>query len=129
MFPNSTATCLAIPDFLAGRIVVRIVERSAVGLNRPGSEDRVVEDTLHAVAVSRILGDAKQVACDLEVPVGAARRLKAGVSERKTVAELAGPGFAKCFIRTPSAGGEALRLLSAFRSRSWRLADAFRFPV
>jgi hypothetical protein len=42
------------------------------------------------------------------VPVGAARRFEAGVGVSQALAELAAVGLAKGFVRTPSAGGEAL---------------------
>src|SRR5271169_5189931 len=92
---------LPVPNFLAGVGVVGVVERSAIGLNGPGSEDGVVEHALHAVAVARILGDAKQVARDLEMAIGAAGSFKAGVSERQTVAELTNPGLSECFVGAP----------------------------
>src|SRR5579863_233808 len=77
---------LSVPDFPAGVGVVGIVKRSTVRLNRPCSENGVVKDALHAVAVTRILGDAKQVACDLKMAIGAARRFKAGVGEGEAIA-------------------------------------------
>ena len=63
-----------------------------------------------------VLGDAQQVARDLEMAVGAARSFKAGVSESKTISQLSRARFAERFIRAPAAGREALRLLQHLES-------------
>src|ERR1019366_511485 len=67
-----------------------------------------IEHALHAVAVAAVTGGAQQITGDLEVGVGAARSLKAGVGLGEALADLTATGLAKLLIRSPAAGGETL---------------------
>src|SRR5258708_10559529 len=107
---------LPVPNLLASGGIVRVVERGAIGLNGPRAENGVVKHALHAVAVARVFGDTQQVACDLEVAIGAAWSLKAGVTGRKTVAQLTRSGLTECFIWSPATRGKALCLDQHFET-------------
>src|SRR3546814_1256175 len=75
---RTTRPFRAVIDLLAGvEFVVRIIEGAAVGEHRHRAEHGVVEHALHAVAVTRIPGDAQQIAGQLEMRVRAAHRLEA----------------------------------------------------
>src|SRR3546814_3406088 len=67
---RTTRPFRAVIDLLAGvEFVVRIIEGAAVGEHRHRAEHGVVEHALHAVAVTRIPGDAQQIAGQLEMRV------------------------------------------------------------
>src|ERR1700733_6929995 len=93
-----------VMNFLRGVVVIGIIERSAIGQNRPRAGDRVVQDAFHAVAVARITGDAQQVTRDLEMAVNPAGRLEAGVRQAQALPEPIAPRRDKRFVRTPAAG-------------------------
>src|SRR5215831_2225536 len=113
---RATRPLLTIPNFLSRVGVVRIVERSTVGLNRPGSQNGVVEHAFHAVAVFRFLSDTQQVARDLEVTVGATGSFETGMGGRETIPQLPAPWLAKALVGTPSARDKALRGLQHFKT-------------
>ena len=90
-------------------VVVGVVEGVAVGLETFGSEDGVVEDALHGVAVAGVAGDAEEIAGELEVGVAAAGGFEAFVGFGKAGVEVAAFGGAEAFVGAPASGGEALR--------------------
>src|SRR5262245_3894903 len=94
---------------VAFEIVIRIIEGFSVRLERLGAKNGVVHHALHAIAIARIASDAQEVASQLEVRVGAAGRLKAAVSVGEAGGNVRAAWSAQNFVRSPAAGGEALR--------------------
>ena len=82
--PRATRPFVAVVDLAAVVVVVRIIEACSIGKNWISPGDSVVQHALHAVAVSRIARHPQQITSDLEVAVGAARGLKAGMSSAQT---------------------------------------------
>src|SRR5277367_5747324 len=97
-------------NFPARVVVVGIIERSAVGKDRPGAGDGVVEDALHAVAVAGVARNAHEVARDLEVSVSPARCFEAGMSFFQAGMESAAARHHEGFIGAPATGCETLFL-------------------
>jgi len=93
----------------AWSFVVGIVEAGSVFLEWLGAEDGVVENALHAVAIAAVTGDSEKIAHNFEVAIGAAGRLEAGMRFAEAGADLTTARNAEQLIRSPSAGGEALR--------------------
>src|SRR5690348_16842022 len=94
---------------LRGEVVIGIVEGMAVRFEPLCAQNRVVEDALHAVAVASVARDTQQVARELEVRVAAAGSFKAGMRFAEAVEQLARAWFHETLVRSPSAGGKALR--------------------
>src|SRR5579864_4401366 len=89
-------------------IVVRVIKRMTVGLERHGSEDGVVHHALHAVAVARVASHSQKIAGQLEVSIGTTRRLEAGMGFIQAVGEVGAAGSTKQLVWTPTACREAL---------------------
>jgi hypothetical protein len=96
-------------DFLALEVVVGVVKRPSVGLQRQGAKDRVVHHPLHAVAISRIACHPQQISRQFEMRVRSARRLKAAMRFSQAVEDIGTICFAQLLIRTPTARRVALR--------------------
>src|SRR3546814_16099390 len=82
--------------------------------SRHRAEHGVVEHALHAVAVTRIPGDAQQIAGQLEMRVRAAHRLEARleVAEQR-LGQFARPRFDEELARPPATRRPALLLAHA----------------
>src|SRR5271154_6457863 len=97
-------------NFLGRGVVVGIIERSAVGKDRPSAADGVVEDALHAVAVAGVARDAHEIAGDFEVSVSTAWCFEAGMTLFQTGMESAAARHHEGFIGSPASSGETLFL-------------------
>src|ERR1700687_879174 len=96
-------------NFLSLEVVVGVIKRSAVGLQRLGSQNGVVHHAFHTVAVPRLLSHTQQVAGQLEVSVRAAWRFKTAVAVREAGIDVVTIGSTKALIGSPASGRETLR--------------------
>ena len=90
-------------DFFGARtVVIGIVEAGAVGKNRLGARDGVVQHLFHVIPVMRVARHPQQISRDFELSVGATRGFKAGARLAQTLGKQSLPGFHKRFVWPPS---------------------------
>src|SRR6202021_215700 len=70
-------------DLASLEVIVRVVEGAPVGLQRLRTQNGVVHNALHTIAIARVVGHAEQVGRQLEGRVRATRRFKAAVALTK----------------------------------------------
>ena len=98
-------------DFFRGMaVVVGIIETSAVGLNRFRAGDGVVQHLFHAVPVTRVLRQAKQISGYLELTVRAARGLETGARFFQACGKQPFAWDDERLVGSPASGGIALFL-------------------
>ena len=89
--------------------VVGVIEAVAIFLDGSCSQDGVIENLLHAIAVAAVACGSHEVASYLKVRVGAAGGFKAGVIADEAFADFPASGSTKSLAGAPATGRETLR--------------------
>ena len=91
-------------------VVVGIVKGCAVRLNESRAANGVIKNALHAIAVTRVARRAQQIARNLKMAIGSARRLETGMRAFKACRKGASSRLYKRFVWSPPSGRVALLL-------------------
>ena len=91
-------------------VVIGIVKARAVRLDESRAANGVIKNALHAIAVTRVARHAQQIARNLKVAIGSARRLETGMRALEARREGPSSRLHKRFIWSPPSGRVALLL-------------------
>src|SRR5205809_784705 len=97
-------------------VVIGIVKARAVRLDESRAANGVIKNALHAIAVTRVARHAQQIARNLKVAIGSARRLETGMRALEARREGPSSRLHKRFIWSPRS--EERRVGKEWRSRA-----------
>ena len=76
-------------------MIIGVVERPAIGLQRFHAEHSVVENPFHAIAIAAVSGDPQEIASEFEMRIAAARSFETAMGAGETVIKFVAFGAMK----------------------------------